>query len=507
MTEARGDSTRRILLVEDLPGDADLILELLVPPVGHPSPTTWVTSLAAARTVLLAGDADVVLLDLGLPDGSGVACVHDIHQCAGAVPIVVLTGSEDPNLALSCLDAGAQDYVGKRGLERESLRRAIDYAMARTRESMERYRANALQVRLAAIVEASSDAIVSISPQGRIESWNRGAETIFQRPREEVIGRHFNDVVRPPKHLEGSEQHAERLAAALGGGQNGHAREVVRLRNDGSEVILSVITSLLRDEQGQILGLAGISRDITELKRRDDELKQRNAELLARDRQMRALAARLNAVREEERTRVSREVHDELGQLLTGLKMDLRWIDRRIKPGAAIDAELIAARLAEAASLTDTIMAAVQRIALELRPSALDTLGLAAAIRDEARRYESRTGLAVEVELEAAPPPPAEIATALFRIFQELLTNVVRHAQATSVRIRLEHDALGWQLRVSDDGVGLSAEATSKPTSLGLLGMRERADSLGGSISIVSNVGSGTVTTVSVPHFPAADHA
>jgi two-component system sensor histidine kinase UhpB len=214
---------------------------------------------------------------------------------------------------------------------------------------------------------------------------------------------------------------------------------------------------------------------------------------------MRALAGHLNAMREEERTRLSRQVHDELGQLLTGLKMDLRWLAKRVDPAASPAESPVLARLAAAGELVDSAMKTMHNIALELRPSVLDTLGLPAALRDESRRFEERTGVSAVVRADDASLPNPTVATQLFRIFQELLTNVARHAKASTLRVDFDGRGGEWVLRVEDDGVGFRCDEWTLRSSLGLLGMKERAELLGGTFHIESTLGGGTVATVLVP--------
>lgn len=226
--------------------------------------------------------------------------------------------------------------------------------------------------------------------------------------------------------------------------------------------------------------------------------------------QLRALAAHLEAVREEERTAISREVHDGLGQMLSGLKMDLRWVSRRLEQtnDPAIGSG-VRERMTEATELADATIAAVQRIALELRPGVLDALGLSDAIRDEARRFQDRSGLEVEVEVggevegdrsSGGGGQGLDVDTVCFRVFQELLTNVARHSQARRVRVRLGVETgRDLVLVVEDDGVGFEPGAATDRVSLGLLGMSERAASVGGRFEIRRGEAGGTVAVLRVP--------
>jgi signal transduction histidine kinase len=279
----------------------------------------------------------------------------------------------------------------------------------------------------------------------------------------------------------------------------------VRLHKDGHPITLSVVTGVIRDAAGATSEVAAIMRDITQAQRRDAELQRLVAEQAARERLMRDLTARLRTLREEECTRISREVHDGLGQLLTCLKMDIRWMSRRLAAGAGV--EDLSAKLAETEALVDQTVTSVQRIAVELRPSVLDALGLPAAFRDEARRFEDRTGVATAVETRTSAAPGPAVATALFRILQELLTNIARHAHASSLSIALTDEADAWILRVHDNGVGIPVDTVNHATSLGLLGMVERAEAIGGTCRVERAPNGGTLATVKVPHPAASEPA
>lgn len=490
------EAPRRVLLVEDNAGDADMIRDLLERLPHRAEQIDHVLSLQQAVKCLRDAPADAVLLDLHLPDGVGVECVSAIRTHASGVPIIVLTGSEDDELALRCISAGAQDYLAKNGLQVESMNRAIGYAAARLQVDAERQRADSLHARLAAIVDSSYDAIVSSTVDGVVTTWNKGAERTFGYTLADALGRPVREVIRQEADKD-TTSHERRVFQQRRGSDPGGVEEVVRLHRDGRALTLSVVTSLVRDAAGDVQGLAAILRDITESKRRDAELQRLTSSLAARERRMTALTARLRNLQEEERTRISREVHDGLGQLLTGLKLDIRWVSRKLAAG--VEGAQLLPRLAEAESLVDQTVATVQRIALELRPSALDALGLAAAVRDEARRFEARSGVQTDVDIRTESLPDVTVATAMFRILQELLTNITRHAEATRVRIELFEDDAAWVLQVTDNGVGLPPDVASSSGSLGLLGMTERAESVGGTFQLERAAARGTVGSIIVP--------
>jgi PAS domain S-box-containing protein len=216
------------------------------------------------------------------------------------------------------------------------------------------------------------------------------------------------------------------------------------------------------------------------------------------DDQMRALSARVESIREEERTGIAREIHDELGQALTALRMDVAWVTRRL--GADSPRQIITEKLQSMSKAIDGIVDDVRRISAELRPGVLDDLGLVAALEWQAQEWEGRTGTTCIVRANIGDLAiERSLATAVFRIFQEALTNVARHAEAEHVVVTLRVSSGFLVLEVSDNGRGLEPEAVFAPTSLGLLGIRERARRLGGAALISGGPGEGTTVTLRVP--------
>jgi signal transduction histidine kinase len=217
--------------------------------------------------------------------------------------------------------------------------------------------------------------------------------------------------------------------------------------------------------------------------------------------QLRALAGRLQVAREEERSRVAREIHDVLAQELTRLNLDLNWLrGHLLKPDRTASVKELDARLREMSQTVDSAIDCVQRIATELRPVVLDSLGLSAAVEWQARDFHARNGIECSTTLRALELVPSrDTATAAFRILQESLTNVSRHAGATRVDILLEQSGADLVLRVRDNGRGIPPDAASDPRSVGLAGMRERALLLGGQFEVRGRPGLGTTVEVHLP--------
>jgi PAS domain S-box-containing protein len=211
---------------------------------------------------------------------------------------------------------------------------------------------------------------------------------------------------------------------------------------------------------------------------------------------IRQLASNLQSIREDERTNIAREIHDELGQQLTGLKMDIYWLSKKINTS---DNE-IAAKLSESIKLINATVASVRKIATDLRPSILDDLGLIAAIEWQGEEFEKRSGTKVEFANEAGDVLfKPDVVTAIFRIYQELLTNVARHANADLVKVLLQKKENSLSFSVTDNGAGFNPETISKKKTLGLLGIKERTLLLGGTYEFKSKPGEGSQTIITIP--------
>jgi PAS domain S-box-containing protein len=399
----------------------------------------------------------------------------------------------------------AFEDVGDRKLEEQILR-----------DSEERFRQ---------LVESVREyAIFQLDPMGHVVSWNAGAERLKGYTSEEIIGRHFS--IFYPQEDQMNDKPQDLLATAARYGQS--EDEGWRIRKDGSRFWANVVITALRDSKGSLLGFAKLTQDTTTRRQKEEALtkakellelrvEQRTAvltrvnqelrtEIAERQRaeeqlrasldQLRALTGRLQTVREEERTFISREIHDELGQACTAIKMDLALIGRKLTKRQT----QLRTRVDSAIQLVDSTIATLRKIASELRPRTLDDLGLAAALESQAQEFESRTGIRCTVTL---PPElvklDADTSTAIFRIFQESLTNVARHSQATSVEARLEQESDRIIFQVLDDGRGFDPEEAKARKSLGLVGMQERALLLHGDLKIEGVPGAGTTMTLTIP--------
>lgn len=371
--------------------------------------------------------------------------------------------------------------------------------------------------------------IFQLDPSGNVVSWNAGAARLMGYRAEEIIGKHFSAFYPKDDVLNGKPE--RNLAEA---GRAGQAEEEGwRIRKDGSRFWASVLLTVLRDSQGNLRGYAKLTRDMTERREREEALTrtkellelrvEQRAAVLTRVNeelrveiaerkhteeqfkatldQLRALAARLQSVREEERALIAREIHDELGQACTAIKMDLALIGRKITKRQT----QLRAKIESSMGLVDDMIVTLRRIASDLRPRTLDDLGLAAALEWQGQEFEKRTGIKCHLVLPHEPLNlDPERSTAIFRIFQESLTNVTRHSQATNVEASLEVEEDQLIFRVHDNGKGFDPEEAKAKKSLGLVGMQERALLLKGEVSIEGIPGSGTTMILRIPLLPPA---
>ena len=341
------------------------------------------------------------------------------------------------------------------------------------------------------IFENAGEGIFQSTPEGRYIVANPALARMYRFASPEELIHSRQDIslqvyVDPTRREEFKRQLEEQ------GAVRGFEHEV--FRKDGSRLWISVNAHAVRDEQGAIQYYEGIAQDINERKAAEEELK-------ATSEHLRALSARLQSAREEEGTRIAREIHDELGSALTSLKWDLEEIDKQLStPLEPLALVALREKFQTPMKLADLAITAIRRIASELRPSVLDDLGLVAAIEWQAQQFQARTGIVCHCDCSLEKGELSEEqSTAVFRILQEALTNVLRHAQATKVDIKINEEKGYFVLSVSDNGKGITESEKSQQQCLGILGMRERAHLIAGEIEIKGVKGKGTVVIVRVP--------
>lgn len=356
--------------------------------------------------------------------------------------------------------------------------------------SLIRHALDASQARLAAIVDSAMDAIITVDDHQQIVLFNRAAEQVFRCRREDVLGGSLEQFL-PSRFRNAHRGHIEQFGhTGVTSRRMGDVTTLWAVRADDGEEF-PIEASISQAMEGERRYFTVILRDITLRKQYEDQLKERQLELSR-------LSAQVLEAREEEKTRIARELHDELGQLLTAMKMDLGWVRERI-PGA--DAEL-AMKAQKMGETLDQTVTSVRRIAADLRPLMLDDLGLTDAAAWLVEDFEKRSGVHCECKIVNSTRTEdfeRNVANTVYRALQESLTNIARHAGATHAWVLLRIDADGIRLEVEDNGRGVAPGDMAKSSSLGLKGMRERVFHIGGSLEISSPARGGTRVNVRVP--------
>lgn len=337
-------------------------------------------------------------------------------------------------------------------------------------------------------IDSVLDAIVSVDADQNIIMFNPAAEAMFGLSHAQALGKPLAALI-PERLRAGHHAHVESfIESGATSREMAPQMEVMGLRADGTE--FAIESTISRTEIDGAPQLTAVLRDVTERRRRESEQMAMNEEL-------RRLSTALQSVREEERARISRELHDDLGQQLTGIRLDLSRLVSRIKDGRAPAPDT----LDSMRTLLDGAIGAVRRISTELRPRMLDDLGFEEAVAWQAGEFTRRSGVRVRLDLEAAGDVHGDaLSTALFRIVQEALTNVARHAHASEVHVALHARGDTLALRIVDDGNGI--DIAQRSHGIGLLGMRERATALGGRFTIARDQGGGTRVEVDIPLSP-----
>jgi PAS domain S-box-containing protein len=336
-----------------------------------------------------------------------------------------------------------------------------------------------LSARLSGLLDSAMDAIITVDEQQRIVLYNRAAERIFGWTSEEAMGGSLEKLM-PDRFRPNHTAHVHRFdRTGTTSRRMGDGTVLYGKRASGEEFPMEASISQLDTPEGKLFTV--ILRDITERVRAQEELS--------------SFAAEAHNLREGEKSRIARELHDELAQSLTALKMDTIWL----RDSALAEPEKAQAKLADMISMLDITVAATRRIAADLRPLLLDDLGLGPAIEWLAHNFTQRTGVPCEVSVDEDLELEEPYATAVFRIVQESLANVGKHARASEAGVVIARTGQAVMLEVRDNGQGFTTASPRKPHSLGLMGLRERAHLLKGAVAIDSQPGKGTRVQVRIP--------
>ena len=343
------------------------------------------------------------------------------------------------------------------------------------------------------ILASVNEGIYQVDRTGRISFANLAASSLSGYSVSDLMGRCLATApLHSPPDVGAGEWEASPLHDTLATGARRHVDGEVMRRPDGTIIPIEYTSAPIR-ERSEIVGAVIAFREVTDRRRAEAALRRSHE-------QLRRLSEHLQTALEQERTRIAREVHDELGQALTGLKIDLAWVRERVTRSEDGRAASVPEKLTSMANLADATIDSLRRLTSELRPPALDYLGLVPAIEGQAQAFQRRTGIRcrVRTELERIPLD-TQRSTGVFRIIQEALTNVARHAHASRVDVQIQADAEALTFEVRDNGRGITQGEAENEQSLGLLGMRERARLVGGEVAIVGGPQQGTAIILRIP--------
>ena len=488
-------ATLRVLLVEDCEDDALFIARELTKG-GYKPLVTRVDSPGAMNAALRDQTWDLVLSDWNLPRFSALFAI-EMLKCNGLdLPFIIVSGMIGEDAAIAAMKAGAHDYVMKSHLGRlvPAIQRELSEADNRRSRKQAETALAVGEERLKLIARATNDAIWDWDLTTQTLGWNEGFHVLFGFQPYEVepgVESWYGRL-----HPEEKERVIETRYAAINGAAATWSDQYRFCRADGAYAHVLDRGYVVRDEEGKAVRAIGALIDLTEQKRAE-------AEIVAAYERLRDLTVRLEHTKEEERKRIARELHDEFGQLLTGLKLDLASMGKQLAKGLAPSQPALLEKLQSMAALVDDSIQLVRKVASSLRPSILDDFGLVAALQWQAREFEARSGVPCAMELNqdlVQRDLDPDLSTALLRIAQELLTNVMRHAHASHVRLALREESEGLLLEVSDNGRGITKQNYVDPTTLGLRGMQERVALFGGTLRIDGNPETGTTVRAWIPH-------
>ncbi|MCX5721702.1 MAG: histidine kinase [Nitrospirae bacterium] len=342
------------------------------------------------------------------------------------------------------------------------------------------------------LLETSNSAILLLSPKSIILGWNRAAEMLSGWSADKTLGQSYVALCLPVE----TRKSFLAMLAQVTAGSEARGFESPLLTHTNSQSMLSWNISRVLSARGNLIGLMAIGTTLPPHNETENTLRLTHASLSEE-------ARRIQMATEEERRRIAREIHDEFGQALTGLKFDLAWLSTKLMPSPTPSSVTdLTSKVRAMSGSVDALLESVRATAAALRPAMLDDLGLVPALECLATTFQRRTGARCTVEATpgfSSPALPPEVSTALFRIAQELLTNILRHAGASQVRMRLHRSHHLATLEVADNGRGITNERMAAPRSFGLRGMQERTSLLGGHFRIVGTPGVGTTAIASMP--------
>lgn len=482
-----------VLIIEDSEDDA-LLLAGCFKRAGYALAFQRVENANAARQAMLGKRWDAILSDHSMPGFNALAALALMQELNLDLPFIIVSGVIEEETAIAAMRAGAHDYLSKDRLDR--LVPAVEREMREANNRAERRAA----LETVKDNEARFRALVSNIP-GMVFQLLRQVDGGFRflyvsEGAEALLGRTPNELIAAPiaffDAIHAEDQPAFEAALSCSAEDFSLMNWDGRIRGaDGSEKWINLRSAPRRIASGEVQW-EGIASNITQSKLAENELRESRAQLAE-------LSSHLEAAKEEERERIARDIHDELGGTLVAIKIEASLLSSKLPA----DPLQLRKRVRAVEGLIDEAISTAGRVARELRPGILKDFGLAAAIECQADDFSQRVGLNCDTTgISHEIDPDETTSLALFRVFQEALTNVAKHAHATWVGIKLSADGDNLTLEIADNGRGISAEDMNKPKSFGLRGIRERMRGLGGTLELARNLPLGTRVILRAPFRP-----
>lgn len=495
MAQARPNNiaSLKVLVIEDSEDDA-LLLVSCFKRAGYSIEFERVENSSGTRQALLAKRWDAILSDHSMPGFNALSALQLMQELHLDLPFIIVSGVIDEETAIAAMRAGAHDYLSKDRLDRlvpaveREMREATNRAerraaLAAVQESEARFRSLVSNIpgMVFQLLHAQDGAL-------RFLYVSEGSTTLLgQSPADLTISpHHFFNAIHAEDRVSLDSALFQSVARLSQVNWDGRITST-----DGTEKWINVRSAPRRTANGEVQW-EGIASNITQSKVAENELRESRAQLAE-------LSSHLEAAKEEERERIARDIHDELGGTLVAIKIETSLLSSKLPS----DPLQLRKRVRGIEGLIDEAINTAGRVARELRPGILKDFGLAAAIECQADDFSQRVGLNCDTAgISHDIDPDEKTSLALFRIFQEALTNIAKHAQATRVSIRLHAEEDNLVLEVADNGRGISTDDMNKPKSFGLRGIHERMRGLGGSLELAGNSPSGTRVILRTPYKP-----
>lgn len=470
----------QILICEDIESDAALLVRQLEQQQ-YKIVYTRVDSGDAMYAALQSQPWDLIISDFNIPGFGGPEALQILHECGLDIPFILVSGTVGEEVAVSMMKQGANDYLMKNNLVRlgEVVRREMEEAKNRQERNTAIALSKANEIKYRTVIDNSLYAIFLGHPGGRVLECNKAARELFGYSVEEYCQLKIEDLLDfSDPNLKDALTERNLHIGTIG--------EFIGIKKGGQRFHCEVTSAIFNDSHGEQVSCWMLA-DISARKNSEKQIKERNLEL-------KKLSQHLKNAREDERTYIAREIHDQLGQLASAIKIELDWLRMNVSeiPDHA------QTRIENALNTVSIMIDTTRKIATHLRPAIMDHAGLNASLEWQCHEFEKLNGIPCRfTEAFDDAGIKMEVCTELFRICQETLTNVMRHANATAVSIEIYENDGQMELVINDNGKGFDTK--QKTTHLGLVGIRERVHSIDGVLQISSMPGKGTRIRISVP--------